>query len=77
VNAGRAPVNAGRALEDADRAPEDDDGATVDPGRAPAKPGSLQKNHDNLRWLHFIVLKPFPFPFYPVLHKDFSDILEQ
>jgi hypothetical protein len=73
VNAGRPPVNAGRALEDASRAPEDNDGATVDPGRAPARPSSFKKNHNNLQSLHLFVLKPFPFPSYPVLHKDFSE----
>jgi hypothetical protein len=57
---GRAPINADRAPLDADRALEDDDGATVDPGRAPEKPGSFQKKHDDLRWLHLYVLKPFP-----------------
>jgi hypothetical protein len=60
-------------MEDAGRAQEDDDGATVDPGSATAKRGSLQKNHDNLRRLHWFVIKSFPFPFYPVLHKDFSE----
>jgi hypothetical protein len=74
VNAGRAPVKAGRAPVNADRALEDDDGATVDPFRVPAKPGSFQKNH-NLRWFHLFLLKPFPSPFYPVLHKDFQKII--